>query len=244
MRAHVTQCLAKTQQAVRFLTDKGFSNIEYLPIGLDTQKFKEPIEINWKRKLGLSENVKILLYIGIIEPRRNVDFLIKVVHSLLKKEVVHLLIAGSGIDEQKCRILSKDLGVEHNIHFLGNISQAELPSLYKDADLFVFPSKYEIVGMVLMESLFFDLPIITIPTAGALDIVHKKCGRIMDNLNVNEWVEFIISYFKDPQKYGFKDYLVKVPFKRSWEMLGKSYAEFYRKVSGHVASDLRPSDLC
>jgi glycosyltransferase involved in cell wall biosynthesis len=232
MRSHVSGCIAKTQMAKDYLRKKGFQDIEIIPIGLDTEKFKNISEINWKERLGIKNDTHILLYIGIIESRRHVDFLIRIVAELTKKQQsVCLVIAGSGPDENLCKNLAQELGIQDSVIFLGKIPQSEVPSLYKEAELFLLPSDYEIVGMVILESLYFGVPVLSSRTAGGLDIIgDKKCGKLFEGFHVEQWAEFIYSYLNTPEKYGFKDYLATHPFDRSWEQLGATYADFYQKV--------------
>ncbi|MBC8179799.1 glycosyltransferase family 4 protein [candidate division KSB1 bacterium] len=231
MRKNIIACIAKTDMAKASLIKDGFRNIKKLPIGLDVEKFNNFENISWRKRLGLSEAASILLYVGVIEPRRNLDFTIKIVNELVKKrKPVYLVIVGSGPDEKKCRNLSKDLNLGKHVIFLGRVNQKELPSLYQEADLFLLPSNYEIVGMVLLESLYFGLPVISTRTAGGLDIVNERAGKLIGKLSVEKWAEFILSYLDDPNKYGFREYLNKYPFERSWDKLGQKYAEFYKSV--------------
>ncbi|MBU4186342.1 MAG: glycosyltransferase family 4 protein [Proteobacteria bacterium] len=236
MRRNISGCITKTDKAKEFLERKGFNNIETIPIGLDIEKFKPSVKADWKSKLCLKPSDRLLLYVGIIEPRRNVDFLINIIYLLEKMgEPVNLLIAGTGPDEKKCKKKVEELNLTKKVFFLGRLAQTELSSLYSDADLFVLPSNNEIVGMVLLESLYFGLPVLTTPTAGGLDIVNESNGKIFSELNEKKWVDFICDYFNDPDKYGFKKYLTQHPFERSWNTLGQRYAFFYQNVvDGYV----------
>ncbi len=231
IRSNVLCCIAKTSMAKTFLKLKGFKKIRTLPIGLDRNKFNGTSFQNWREKIGVSNDRFLMLYVGVVEKRRNIDLLIKIVQELLiRGKECCLLIAGSGVDIDLCiRIVEKN-NLTKNIFFVGELCQSELPNLYKAADVFVFPSDYEIVGMVLLESLYFKLPIISSVTAGSLDIVNKECGQLIHELNVYKWVEFLFDYIDNPEKYGFNNYLNKISFQRSWNDLSRQYKDFYCDV--------------
>lgn len=233
IRYYSSQTIAKTEMARSLAAQKGFKNLCTLPIGLDLEKFSDAQAIDWRTELGLEPESALLLYVGIIEPRRNVDFLIQLIHAVSKRvqKPVYLLIVGAGPKEAACKQLAADLGVSDQVLFLGKRDQSELPSLYRQADLFLLASDYEIVGMVLLESLYFCLPVVSTRTAGGMDIVCDRCGRLFKRKDIRQWSDFIVSYLSDPAPYGFKAYLQKAPFNRSWAWVGKRYADLYHQIT-------------
>jgi glycosyltransferase involved in cell wall biosynthesis len=231
MRNNVTYCIAKTFMAKDYLIKRGFKRIEVLPIGLDTSAFSKSPNIDWRGRLKILKEQKILLYVGQIERRRNVDFLIRFVDRLVRSGIdACLIVVGQGPEESSCRQLAKDIGVDKRIFFLGKLDQNELPSVYSIADLFLMPSSYEIVGMVMLESLFFGVPVFSTETAGGIDIVKPDFGKLFNSLNIEQWCLAAKEYFGSAGKYSFKKRFSESRFLRSWEDVGKRYVSFYERV--------------
>lgn len=159
------------------------------PVGLDTSVFTESVIKDWKKELGLTGK-KILLYVGSIQARRNPYFLLELLGSLPDSYVLIMVGKGNLLNDIKCKISSSNLC--DRCFILERLSQKELPSLYMASDCFLLPSDYEIFGMVLMESMFFGLPVITTKTTGSDFIVEdKKSGFIIPELNVEKWAQCI-----------------------------------------------------
>lgn len=225
-------CIAKTDVAKEYLEDAGFHDITVLPIGLDHSKLDTNEDRDWRGEIGICTTTKTLLYVGIIEKRRNVDFLIRVTDRLLKSgKDVCLVVAGRGPQQAECEDLVRSLGINDRVFFIGMREQKELPGLYKLAELFLLASNSEIVGMVLLESLYCNLPIFSTATAGGKDIVGVRFGKVFENLDVSDWAADISSYLDNPERFPFsKEKLAGMPFERSWQALGERYASFYQKI--------------
>ena len=168
-KVHGTGC--KTEMALKYLNHYYNRSMYLTRIGLDRSRFEQIKNENWKKKLGL-ENKKILLYVGILEKRRNVDLLIKLLPKLPHDFV--LLIVGKGEKETKLQHLAMHLNVANRCMFLGSLQQENLPSLYSCCDLFLLPSSYEIYGMVLLEAMYFSLPVISSITGGSQTIIKNN----------------------------------------------------------------------
>ena len=163
------------------------------PICLDETRFVNSADIPYRKKLGI-ENKKVLLYIGNFEQRRNVLFLLDVLKNLPDNFV--LVMAGSGnlFNDVKNRIES--LGLKERCFLVGKLPQTELPSLYKESDLFLLATDYEIYGMVILESMFFGAAVMSTVSAGSQMLVENEIdGFILNKIDTNLWTEKITSSF-------------------------------------------------
>lgn len=186
----------KTIKASEYVKSYYKKSTTLTPVGLDTGRFANPVDRDWKKDLHI-EDKKILLYVGKLEQRRNPLFLVEIAKNLPSDYV--MLLAGNGplIDETK--ELAKDCD---RIKFLGKLTQQQLPSLYHQSDLFILASSYEIFGMVIMEAMYFGLPVISTDTAGAQTLITNwQDGIIEDNTNVNSWVEDICKLLGEDELY-------------------------------------------
>lgn len=177
-----------------------FKKVEvfHTPIGLDDDRFLGYKEIDWRKKLGL-ETKKVLLYVGVQESRRNPLFLLNIV-KILPVEYV-LLMVGDGPLVADVNNLIKEMGLQERVLQLGKLPQNELPSLYSTSDIFLLASSYEIYGMVLLEAMYFGLPVISTLTAGSDCLIDdEKNGIIIKELNVEEWAICIRRLCEDSSK--------------------------------------------
>lgn len=107
--------------------------------------------------------VKNFLYVGRIAEVKNLNLLVSVFNDLPD---LTLTIIGDGPLRQEIEKLAK-----RNIHFLGTINNKELPKYYKDADVFVLPSKSESWGLVVEEALNNGTPVIASSAVGCADSI-------------------------------------------------------------------------
>lgn len=123
------------------------------------------IPLPFERKYIKSEKYEVgnFLYVGTIEERKGLLFLIEAISLLDNKTNINLNIIGKIVDQSYFDMLLQkihDWGLENNIHFLGRVSDKELEEYYKKAEIFTFPSLLEGYGIVLIEALNNGLPII------------------------------------------------------------------------------------
>jgi glycosyltransferase involved in cell wall biosynthesis len=104
-----------------------------------------------RSKYGLPE--KYALFIGTIEPRKNLPLLLRALRALKRSAItVPLVIAGSrGWGLSGWRELRDELGDQ--VHEIGYVAEADLPALYRGAHFFVFPSLAEGFGLPLLEAM-------------------------------------------------------------------------------------------
>jgi len=161
------------------------SKIRIVPNGVDVSEFfpRPPSNI-FKKDYHLKENV--VLYVGRLVERKSVDFLINAFSRVIKEfDDTSLLIVGefSNIEyESKVRMLISDLNMQRNIVFTGSLSGRKLVEAYNSANVVVYPSKWEIFGMVAIEAAACGKPIIVPNNAGGLSeiVEHEKTGFLVD----------------------------------------------------------------
>lgn len=219
----------KTDMAAQYI--KSLSNKPTYPtrIGLDTTRFEqeEGIDGNW---LSDCANKKILLYVGILEPRRNPLFLIDIIASLPHDYT--LVIAGDGPLMETAREYAHEKA-PHKVLFTGRLQQQQLAQLYRKAHLFALPSNYEIYGMVILEALYFGVPVITTATAGSLTLIDNNTdGVIIPNLHVEEWQQHItrICDDKDLLQQMSHNAFNKFAQGYTWDAIAHQYIEVYNNA--------------
>ena len=169
-------------------------NIWMTPVGLDIERFSVEEKIDWRKKLGF-EKKHILTYVGILENRRNPLFLLQIINMLPDDFI--LLFAGDGPQNDEVRRQIMEQRLENRCIMLGKLKQEQLPSLYKATDLFLLASDYEIYGMVLLEALYYGVPVVTTRTAGSDMLIQQNKNGVILEKNSNLWVKEIIKLVND-----------------------------------------------
>jgi glycosyltransferase involved in cell wall biosynthesis len=104
---------------------------------------------------------RILLFVGRVTDTKGIDTLISALPSIIRASPdARLCLAGpvSAVDAERFRVLARDRGVSPYIHFAGEVSASALKQWYGHSTVFVFPSKYEAFGIVVLEAMAAGLP--------------------------------------------------------------------------------------
>jgi glycosyltransferase involved in cell wall biosynthesis len=160
--------------------------IQVIYPGINDSYFTVPSEEKWiniRIKYKLPE--KFILYVGNIEPKKNIIRLIESFENLIHKQnIPHSLVVAGRFAWKYGDILRIKKQNNGRILFPGYIEQSDLPALYTLADLFVFPSLYEGFGIPPLESMACGTPVIA-SCKGALPETTGGCAFLVDPLSVD-----------------------------------------------------------
>ena len=231
-----TPFITKSYMAEAFLLAKGLRDVTTIGVGLDLEQLecgKDGAQHEFVRGLRLKENKHFLLYIGRIEPRRNIKFLFEVFKAVLDSTSDALLVMvgeGNHMYEEECFAYAKTLGINNSIIQTGKIEQKYLPSLYRMCHVFLLPTLYEIFGMVLLEAMYFGVPVITSQNGGSDMLIESGVdGIIVKSWNVNSWKQEILNLLRDEElskKYR-KSSTQNVANNFTWDALADQFIRKY-----------------
>ena len=211
-----------------FLQSRGVSEVEVLPVGLDTTRFETMAESTPDNSMlsGLRPRYsRILLYVGRLERRRNPLLLLDIAAAMRDDTALILVGDGPMRDAVSARIDELDL---ENVVMTGPLGQEELPAVYRQSNAFLLASDYEIYGMVLLEALYFGVPCVTTKTAGGVDIIGANhAGTVVDGYCLEEWVEAIHRASRIGEEKNIQKRLRKlVDSEFSWNHIAKQYLAY------------------
>jgi glycosyltransferase involved in cell wall biosynthesis len=209
--------------------------IHVVPNGVDPEfrpLEREEIEA-FRQRRGLPE--RFILYVGTIEPRKNLDTLVRAYAQLVHRDPQHavpLIIAGArGWRYEGVFALVEELGLDQAIHFPGFIDHSELPLWYNAASVFVFPSLYEGFGLPVLEAMACGTPVVA-SRASSLPEVVGEAGLLVDPHDAEALAEALWQALADP---ALREALRTQGLARaagySWQATAAQTAAVYQKVA-------------
>lgn len=129
-----------------------------------------------RRELGITLSTIVILFAGKLIPRKRAEDVIRAFARVrVRREMIQLVIAGSGEGEERLRRIASDMQIEDKVMFVGFVNQSSLSSLFAACDMFVFPSQDEPWGLIVNEVMSAGLPVIVSDDVGAgADLVVGK----------------------------------------------------------------------
>lgn len=161
----------------------------------------------------------ILLSVGGLYKIKGHHLIIEALAKLIEKgyKSAELWIVGEGYYKNSLIRLSKRLGIENNVKFLGKKSHAELARIYNESDIFVLANYQEITPAV-NEAMACGKPVVAMACGGSdLVIPSEKYGLITKRFNVNEMADKILYLIENKEK-------AKIMAKRAREHIIKNFS--------------------
>ena len=174
-------------------------------IDLDKFKYNKKIEEEYKKRLGLEDKF-VIGHVGRFQYQKNHEFLVNIFKKVYENnKKAHLLLVGQGEEQERIREVVKMMNLEEGVSFLG--ARDDVPELMKAMDLFLFPSRFEGLGLVLIEAQAVGMPIIAskdvIPYTVKMtnnfyfqsleDDINEWAKKVMENMNKEKQSEINIS---------------------------------------------------
>lgn len=152
--------------------------IHIIPTGLPDADFAPGDGAAFRAAHGIDAARPVMLYVGRVAFEKNLEFLLDVAVAVRKHVPEQLfVIAGEGpaLARLKKQVLARNLG--DNVMFVGYLDRkTELPACYRAADVFVFASKTETQGLVLLEAMALGVPVVALAAMGTCDVLREGSG--------------------------------------------------------------------
>jgi glycosyltransferase involved in cell wall biosynthesis len=200
---HARRVIAISHSTARDLhTSLGLplAKIDVAPCGYDTERFKplpqSEIEA-FRAKNGLPE--RFWLFIGTLEPRKNLHTLLRAYAALPEHERLPLILAGGKgwlYDDIFRTVEQHQLG--DWVKFPGFVSAESLPFWYNSAEVFLYPSVFEGFGLPVLEAMACGTPVI-ISDASSLPEVAGKAGMCIPPTDIHAWTAALHQASTDKQ---------------------------------------------
>jgi glycosyltransferase involved in cell wall biosynthesis len=207
----------------------------------EPNRVKKSVASTLKKKYGIG--ARYILNVGGIHERKNIVRLIKAFAIFVKRTgyagtlVITGKVSGSPYQEKmkkRCDLAVSETGMNGKVLFTNFITEAELDTLFHEADFFVYPSLYEGFGIPVLEAMKAGLPVLT-SNATALPEVAGGAALLTDPEDIEDMAAKMRLLLEDHRIR--KDLKAKGPVRTklfTWEKTAEEYISLYGEISGRI----------
>jgi glycosyltransferase involved in cell wall biosynthesis len=178
------------------------TRIEVIPTGLPSDRYVQGDGASFRRAFNIPIDRPLLLYVGRVAHEKNIDFLLQAYVELRRSRPdVLFAIAGEGPARTHLQESVRRLGLGSHVHFIGYLErQRELVDCYAAADVFVFASRTETQGLVLLEAFAQGRPVVSTAHLGTTSILQAGCGARVAPERSDAFAQAIADVLDDPAR--------------------------------------------
>jgi glycosyltransferase involved in cell wall biosynthesis len=204
-----------------------------IPTGLENDRFEGGDGEQFRKKNDISLNRPVLCHVGRSAYEKNIDFLLDML-VVVKGQIpdILLILAGEGPAQQHLKNRTEKLELGNNIRFMNYLDRdTELKDCYCAGDIFVFASRTETQGLVLLEAMALGVPVVSTAVLGTVDILKSEQGAIIAQEDIDDFSQKVITLLSDRELHQNKS-TEAVAFAHTWsaEKLALELCEFYQEV--------------
>jgi N-acetyl-alpha-D-glucosaminyl L-malate synthase BshA len=186
---------------------------------------------NQLRKRYAPNGESILIHLSNFRPVKRVLDTILIAKRVLEEISIRLVLIGDGPDRPIAEKMSRELGIENDVVFLGK--QEEVYFLLSLGDIFLMPSQSESFGLAALEAMACGLPCITSNAGGLTELnIHGESGFVAPVGDVEQMSGYVLKILKEP---GFKEMLSHQARERAFksfhsDIIIPQYINLYEEV--------------
>jgi glycosyltransferase involved in cell wall biosynthesis len=185
---------------LRILKDYGVTtHSEVIPTGIEPASFELGNREGFRTSYNIPQDRPVLLFVGRVAHEKNIGFLLNVV-DCVRKQIpdVLFIIAGEGPARESLARDAKVLGLMQNITFIGYLDRhTELNNCYRSADIFIFSSRTETQGLVLLEAMAQGVPVVSTAELGTRDVLQDGLGVWIAKEELPDFTDKVVKMLKD-----------------------------------------------
>jgi glycosyltransferase involved in cell wall biosynthesis len=218
--------LTRTICVSRYGVDPRKISVIYNQIDVqDSQVQEGPVDFN--------KNERLVLFLGRMTMQKGPEYFVAAAKKVLEKmSNVKFVMAGDGDMFRRVIELAADMGIGHRILFTGFLRGDDVQKIFKMADLFVMPSVSEPFGLVPLEAMSQNVPVIISKQSGVSEVLTHVLK--VDFWDINEMANKIIAVLRhEPLHETLKKHAHFEVRKFSWHDAARACVGVYRQAMGH-----------
>ncbi|CAM8391295.1 glycosyltransferase [Candidatus Methylopumilus planktonicus] len=219
---------------------------EVVATGLDDSSFANVDGEHFRLSHDIPLTQPMLLFVGRVAHEKNIGFLLEMHVKLIKKHPDALLvITGEGPAEDSIKYSIDKLGISNKVRMIGYLDRShELIACYKAADIFVFASKSETQGLVLLEAMAQGTAVVAIAELGTKSILIEGEGVLIAKDDINDFADKVSVLLSDAPKRKMIGEKGRQYAQEKWGagVLAKKVAKFYKSTINQKSSLSRYMD--
>jgi 1,2-diacylglycerol 3-alpha-glucosyltransferase len=198
--ADVQALIAPSDPMRDVLLEYGVSTpIHVLPTGLPADRFNPGDAARFRKLAGIADDRPLVTYVGRVAHEKNIEFLIRVFVEVRRAvPTAMFVIAGEGPARESLRQMVARLGLAQDVHFAGYLDRnTALLDCYAAANVFVFASRTETQGLVLLEAMAQGASIVSTAELGTRSVLKPGCGAVVVEEKVPEFSAAVVRLLQD-----------------------------------------------
>jgi glycosyltransferase involved in cell wall biosynthesis len=219
---------------------------EVVATGLDDSSFANVDGEHFRMSHDIPLTQPMLLFVGRVAHEKNIGFLLEMHLELIKNHPDALLvITGEGPAEESIKQSIEKLGISNKVRMIGYLDRGhELIACYKAADIFVFASKSETQGLVLLEAMAQGTAVVAIAELGTKSILIEGEGVLIAKDDINDFADKVSALLSDAPKRQMIGEKGRQYAQEKWTagILAKKVAKFYKSAINQKSSLSRYMD--
>ncbi|MBP5996365.1 MAG: glycosyltransferase [Azonexus sp.] len=217
--------------------------LHVLPTGIPLAQFAHGDGPAFRARHGIPIGQPVALFVGRVAHEKNIGFLLEaLVHARQLRPEVLLVVAGEGPAMADLQAQVRALGLHGAVRFIGYLDrQRDLPDCYAAADVFVFASRTETQGLVLLEAMAAGLPVIALAEMGTIDILAPGRGAFCPPAEPRAFGEMLGHFLN--RSDAWRHLAEEAPaYAREWSdaAMAARLAGLYRELAGLKIASERP----
>jgi glycosyltransferase involved in cell wall biosynthesis len=153
----------------------------------------------FREQFGFAPEQRIVLNVGRVAHEKNLGFLLRMFVRVARADArAVLVIAGEGPARRTLQMQAEDLGIGPRTRFIGNLDRAtSLNDCYASADAFVFASRTETQGLVLLEAMAQSRPVVSTACLGTRSVLTPGSGACVVEEREDEFAAAVVAVLKE-----------------------------------------------
>jgi 1,2-diacylglycerol 3-alpha-glucosyltransferase len=214
--------------------------IEILPTGLPAESFIRGDGARFRARFGLPADRPLVLYVGRVAFEKNIDFLLRMfvrLHAVRPDAL--FVVAGEGPARAHLGKLARELGITEQVRFIGYLDRrTELPDCYAAGDAFVFASRTETQGLVLLEAMAQGTPVVSTAELGTRSILTPGCGAFVVEEEEESFAATVAEALRMDRDDPRRDQLRASAESWASQVMARRLIDFYKRVREGVTEAL------